>query len=107
MWLDCSNPLIAEPASRKVPLAPFVAGYRRGILKAKVNVQTLSRFAVSIECLERPRAGSLVWITLPGLESRSATVEGTDGIVAHLRFTEPFHPAVIDAVVDGRMTSVH
>ncbi len=104
MWLDCSDPRIAEPRSQQVP---FVAGYRRGILKAKVNVQALSRFAASIECLERPRAGSLVWITLPGLESRSATVEAIEGIVAHLRFTEPFHPAVIDAVVHGRMASMH
>ncbi|HQS95049.1 MAG: hypothetical protein B7X90_01960 [Novosphingobium sp. 17-62-19] len=107
MWLDHSEAQVAKPWNPQAQRAPVVAKYRRGILRAKVNVRKLSRFAASIECLECPRAGSLVWITLPGLEARSATVEASEGFVTHVRFSEPFHPAVLDAFLGGSIASVH
>jgi len=107
MWLDHSEAQVAKPWNPQRLPAPLVANYRRGILRAKVNVRHLTRFAASIECLECPRVGSLVWVTLPGLEARSATVEASEGFVSHLRFTEPFHPAVLEAFLCGRIASIH
>lgn len=107
MWLDRSEMLNMTPARHAVAPARITALYRRGILRTKVNVLALTRELASIESMERPCAGALVWITLPGLEARSATVVSSENFMTQLRFTEPFHPAVIDAFLAGRIGTLH
>ncbi|MFZ5742383.1 MAG: hypothetical protein ACOY3S_11195 [Pseudomonadota bacterium] len=46
-----------------------------------------------------------MWLTLPGLEARAAIVEWCEGFRSFVRFVQPFHPAVLDAVLHGRTRS--
>ena len=90
------------------PCGPLIAAtYRRGVLRAKVTLSELTCSSARIDSMETLRLGMTVWITLPGLEARQASVDWTSGFTAGLRFEAPFHPAVLDAVLEGRIGSVH
>lgn len=90
------------------PSGPLIsATYRRGVLRAKVTLSDLTCRSARIDSMETLRPGMLVWITLPGLEARPATVAWTSGFTAGLHFEAPLHPAVLDAILDGRIGSVH
>ncbi len=91
-----------------VPCGPLIpAMYRRGVLRAKVTLSDLTCFSARIDSMETLQPGMTVWITLPGLEARQARVDWTTGFTAGLRFEAPFHPAILDAVLEGRLGSVH
>lgn len=90
------------------PRGPVItATYRRGVLRAKVALSDLTCCSARIDSMDIVKPGMLVWITLPGLEARPATVDWTSGFTAGLRFEAPLHPAVVDAILDGRIGSVH
>lgn len=97
-----ANPLVAPPSG---PV--FTAAYRRGVLRAKVGVSDLTCRSARIDSMDAVKPGMLVWLTLPGLEARPAIVDWTSGFTAGLRFEAPLHPAVVDAILDGRIGSVH
>lgn len=99
---DDVNPWGAAPRS------PVIAAtYRRGVLRAKATLSELTCRTARIDSMENLKEGMLVWITLPGIEARPAIVDWTSGFTAGLRFEAPLHPAVLDAILDGRMGSVH
>lgn len=107
MWLDRDG-YCHEPAAEALRCKPqIIASYRRGILRAKVRVHELSRHVACIDCLETPLAGAQVWLTFPGLEARGAIVEQCERFRARLRFSAPLHPAVLDALLGGRIRSFH
>ncbi len=107
MWLD-RNAQTATQAWHPVRSdAPIEGAYRRGILRARVNVHELDCCSATIECMENPCPGTRVWLTLPGLEARAALVVSSGSFRAVLCFIEPFHPAVLDAFLDGRISSYH
>lgn len=90
------------------PCGPLIpATYRRGVLRAKVTLSDLTCTTARIDSMETLQPGMTVWITLPGLEARQARVAWTSGFTAGLRFEAPFHPAILDAVLEGRLGSVH
>lgn len=90
------------------PCGPVItATYRRGILRAKARLSDLTCHSARIDSMETLKPGMLVWITLPGLEARPATIDWTSGFTAGLHFEAPLHPAVLDAILDGRIGSVH
>jgi hypothetical protein len=90
------------------PCGPLIAAsYRRGVLRAKVTLSDLTCCSARIDSMETLQPGMTVWITLPGLEARQASVVWTSGFTAGLRFEAPFHPAVLDALLEGRLGSVH
>ena len=90
------------------PCGPLIpASYRRGVLRAKVILSDLTCSSARINSMETLQPGMTVWITLSGLEARQATVSWTSGFTAGLRFEAPFHPAILDAVLEGRLRSVH
>lgn len=107
MWLELEGNSAGQQWHSANPVSPIQADYRRGILRARVNVQDISCSAASIDCMDNPRAGTLIWLTLPGLEARAAVVEVCEGFRAFLRFTEPFHPAVLDAFLNGAIQRYH
>lgn len=57
--------------------------------------------------MENPSPGTRVWLTLPGLEARAALVVSSGSFCTMLCFIEPFHPAVLDAFLDGRISLYH
>ncbi|MBU6394880.1 MAG: PilZ domain-containing protein [Sphingomonadales bacterium] len=97
-----TNPWGAAPRGPVI-----IATYRRGVLRAKVTLSELTCRSARIDSMETLRPGMQVWITLPGLAARPATVDWTSGFTAGLRFDAPLHPAVLDAILDGRIGSVH
>jgi hypothetical protein len=99
---NATNPWGAAPAG---PV--MAATYRRGVLRAKVMLSDLTCRSARIDSMEALRPGMLVWITLPGLEARPATVDWTSGFTAGLRFEAPLHPAVLDALLEGRLGAIH
>ncbi len=107
MWLE-QNANAAQNAWTLEPMgAPIVAAYRRGVFRAKVNVHELTCAEARIECLENPAPGTTVWLSFSGLEARAAIVERSECFRIHLRFAEPFHPAVFDAVIAGTLRRYH
>ncbi len=107
MWLAHNAQTAAHPWHPADAVAPIEAAYRRGVLRTKVNVHDLSCSSASIDCMDNPVAGTRVWLTLPGLESRAAVVESCEGFRAFLHFAEPFHPAVLDAFLNGAIRRYH
>lgn len=97
-----ANPWGAEPCGPVI-----TATYRRGVLRAKVTLSDLTCWSARIDSMDAVKPGALVWITLPGLEARPATVDWTSGFTAGVRFEAPLHPAILDAILDGRIGSVH
>lgn len=83
------------------------ASYRRGVLRAKVSLTDLTSCSARISTMESLKPGTTLWLTLPGLEPRHAVVEWSAGFTAGLRFDAPLHPAVLDAVIDGRTGRLH
>lgn len=81
--------------------------YRRGILRAKVTLSDLTCWSARIAAMETLKTGMTLWLALPGLQPKFATVTWVDGFTAGLRFGEPLHPAVLDAVIDGRTGRIH
>ena len=83
------------------------ASYRRGVLRAKVSVSDLTSTSARISTMESIKPGTALWLTLPGLEARHVVVEWSAGFTAGLRFDAPLHPAVLDAVIEGRTARYH
>ncbi|CAH0496650.1 hypothetical protein [Novosphingobium sp. CECT 9465] len=107
MWLDRDANNAVQQWQSANPMAPIRAAYRRGILRAKVNVHELSCSFATIDCMDSPPVGTMVWLTLPGLEARRAVIEICESFRAFVRFAEPFHPAVLDAVMNGTIIRYH
>ena len=77
--------------------------YKRKVVRLVAKALDLSIHGLRISGLERLREGEVVWITLPGLEPRHATVVWSDQFEAGCAFVEPLHPAVFEAVVSGQI----
>lgn len=107
MWLDRTIQTDGVLHCGGLKSALFQASYRRGLFRAKVNVRSLSCATAQIDCMENPRIGTTVWLTFPGLEPRAAIVEESGGFRMTLRLAEPLHPAVLDAILGGRLRTWH
>ncbi|TWH83396.1 hypothetical protein [Novosphingobium taihuense] len=107
MWLDRNIQTDAVLPSGGLDSALLQASYRRGVFRAKVNVRSLSCAIAQIDCMENPAIGTTVWLTFAGLESRAAVVEQSGGFRVMLRLIEPLHPAVLEALVGGRLRTWH
>lgn len=103
MWLDHAGGNLAQARVSGEFSIAMPASYRRGILRAKVTVSDLSRWTATFSAMETLKPGTLIWLTLPGLEAKQATVAWSDGFVSGVRFEAPLHPAVLDAVLEGRL----
>jgi hypothetical protein len=77
--------------------------YKRKVVRLVAKALDLSVHGLRISGMERLREGEDVWITLPGLEARHATVVWSDQFEAGCVFIEPLHPAVFEAVVSGQV----
>ncbi|MEO0032949.1 MAG: hypothetical protein RIS94_2707 [Pseudomonadota bacterium] len=77
--------------------------YRRKIVRLAAKTIDLSCHGLRMAGMERFRQGDTVWVTLPGLEPRRATVVWAERFEAGCDFAEPLHPAILDAIVHGRL----
>ena len=75
--------------------------YRRSTVRMAGVTLDLSCHGVRLAAMERLRIGEVVWITLPGLPPRRATVKWVDKFEVGCEFDEGLHPAVIDRMIAG------
>jgi hypothetical protein len=61
----------------------------------------LSCHGVRLAAMERLRIGEALWITLPGLPPRRATVKWVQAFEVGCQFDAPLHPAVLDQILAG------
>ncbi|MES2339781.1 MAG: PilZ domain-containing protein [Pseudomonadota bacterium] len=87
------------------------ATLRRSVaLDARVRDRSASRFSIRVVDLSRTgfraetafqlRPGSIVWITLPGLQGLEAEVAWQRGEHVGAAFRQPLHPAVFEHIVE-------
>jgi len=77
--------------------------YRRRIVRLHARTIDLSCHGLRLASMERFKLGDTIWVTLPGLEPRRASVVWVENFEAGCSFAEPLHPAVLEAVVHGRL----
>ena len=95
---------IARAAERK----PFMAKvqYRRGIMRAQVEVLDVSVLGAKVECHDILRCGDVIWLTLPGLSPLEAVVAWAEGFTFGCRFVRPLYAAVFDALIERRRAEI-
>lgn len=75
--------------------------YRRSTVRMAGVTLDLSCHGVRLAAMERLRIGETLWITLPGLPPRRATVKWVDRFEIGCEFDEALHPAVLDRIITG------
>ncbi len=75
--------------------------YRRSTVRMAGVTLDLSRHGVRLAAMERLRKGEPLWITLPGLPPRRATVKWVDRFEIGCEFDEALHPAVFERIIAG------
>lgn len=75
--------------------------YRRSTVRMAGVTLDLSCHGVRLAAMERLRIGETLWITLPGLQPRRATVKWGDRFEVGCEFDEPLHPAVFDRIINS------
>lgn len=95
---------IARAADRK----PFMARvqYRRGIMRAQVEVLDVSVLGAKVECHDILQTGDVVWLTLPGITALESVVAWVDGFKFGCRFVRPLHAAVFDSIIARRQAEL-
>ncbi|WP_226017400.1 PilZ domain-containing protein [Novosphingobium sp. FKTRR1] len=81
--------------------------YRRTVQRVDATTLDLSCHGLRLRAKEALEVGEILWVTLPGLPPRRVKVvwvKSTNlGTEAGCNFFEPLHPAISDAIVDGRL----
>ena len=65
----------------------------------KVIVKDLSLSGVACEALTGMKAGTRVWLTLPGLSALQAEIMWNDGTMVGCAFTNLLNPAVLENIL--------
>lgn len=73
--------------------------YRRSTVRMAGVTLDMSRHGVRLAAMERLRIGEALWITLPGLPPRRATVKWVDRFDIGCEFDDPLHPAVFEQII--------
>lgn len=64
----------------------------------KIRVVDLSRTGFKAECVHTIRAGTMIWLSIPGLQGLEAEVAWQRGEFIGAAFHQPLHPAVFDHI---------
>jgi hypothetical protein len=75
--------------------------YRRSTVRMAGVTLDLSCHGVRLAAMERMRIGEVLWITLPGLPPRRASVKWVDRFDIGCEFDEALHPAVLERIISG------
>jgi hypothetical protein len=94
-----SHPLVPRRSERRGVSAKVQ--YRRSTVRMAGVTLDLSCHGVRLAAMERMRIGEALWITLPGLPPRRATVKWVDRFDIGCEFDEALHPAVLERIISG------
>ncbi|CAN5396390.1 hypothetical protein BH09PSE4_BH09PSE4_03530 [soil metagenome] len=96
-----------EPAEsngrRRSPRAPVSLDARigrGGIDRALCKITDLSRHGVGVQAYSSMKIGSMIWLTLPLIGPRAATVVRAGDFDAGCEFLEPLEQAEFDALIE-------
>lgn len=102
----------AEPLPDRPPLAALrseepvssidlniPARVREGLERWNVSVMEITATQIAFQSFTSPRFGTLLWVTLPGLEGWPARVTSGQGERWVCEFTQKLHPAVLERVL--------
>lgn len=87
------------PDGRKAQRRPISARARFrevGANPYEVEIEDLSATGFRMTSYTRPRIGTRIWVSLPGLQSLEAIVRRTDGNSHGCEFINPLHPSVAE-----------
>ncbi|THD38184.1 MAG: PilZ domain-containing protein [Sphingomonas sp.] len=84
---------------QRVGMASVAKLRDRASNKYDVHLLDLSITGFRAEAHYSLDAGSIVWLTMPGLQGLEATVAWRRGTVIGCRFRQPLYPAVFDHIV--------
>lgn len=65
----------------------------------QTRLYDLTPSGCSVEFVERPRVGEMLWLKFDGLSAIEAKVRWVDGFVGGLEFVRSIHPAVFELLV--------
>ena len=86
-------------ACERLEVDAQVSVRRRGRTAYEGRLFDLTAQGCKVECVERPRAGELVWVKFGDLDAVEAHVRWVDGFEAGLEFVRPFHVAMFEFVL--------
>jgi hypothetical protein len=95
--MDGTSPSGRE--SRKSRRAPIQARARFrevGSNPYEVEITDLSATGFRMQSYARPRVGTRIWVTLPGLQPLEAVVRRSEGNYHGCEFIHPLHPSVAE-----------
>jgi hypothetical protein len=62
----------------------------------EVQIEDLSATGFRMQSYARPRVGTRIWVSLPGLQPLEAVVRRSDGNFHGCEFINPLHPSVAE-----------
>lgn len=87
------------PDGRKAQRQPIAARARfreTGANPYEVEIEDLSATGFRMTSYTRPRVGTRIWVTLPGLQQLEAVVRRTEANSHGCEFIHPLHPSVAE-----------
>ncbi len=86
----------------RVAMMAEVSVRRRSDSRYSVKLLDFSIGGCRVEMVQRVKAGDLIWISLPGIETIEGTVRWVEGFVAGVSFNNPLYPSVFEMLA-GRL----
>jgi PilZ domain len=80
--------------SQRMRIAARARFREAGANPYEVEIDDLSATGFRMSSYTRPRAGTRIWVTLPGLQSLEAVVRRSEGNNHGCEFILPLHPSV-------------
>ena len=96
--IDTERDFVRRSAQR-APVSLRTGFRKRGSQRTQVDVVDLSATGFQVDAPMALLPGTDVWITIPGIEPKSARVVWADGFRAGCEFHAPFHESVFERIV--------
>lgn len=93
---------VAEPVStadQQTMALNLPARVREGSRRWAIDVVSITPWSVAFDTFAALNLGSLLWVSLPGLEGWPARIVTIDGYRFTCEFTQPLHPAVLERIL--------
>ena len=81
---------------------PACAVFGQNGRRCRVSVLDISLHGARVRTVHRLRVGERFWLKLPGLTAIATTVAWSRDFIVGCEFTDPLHPAMLDALLSGK-----
>lgn len=94
--ISASKPGPESRKSRRQPICARARFREVGANPYEVEIEDLSATGFRMTSYARPRVGTRIWVTLPGLQPLEAVVRRSEGNNHGCEFIHPLHPSVAE-----------